>query len=113
MNASRGHVRAGIRAREGSTSGIKDEVLLPLVQGTIAGDERAWQELCLVLDPRIERIAGRTRVTGRLAGSWDDRRDIVVEVLEHLRAHGFERVRRLHEVLLRGDGSGWPWISAV
>src|SRR5258708_5832766 len=107
MNASKGHERAGIRARQESGSGIKDEVRLPPVEGPIAGNQRVWQKFCVVLEPRVERIAGRARLTGRLAASRDDRRNVVVAVLEHLRANGFERVRRLHEVLLRGEGSGW------
>ena len=107
MNTPKGHGHAG------SSDGMKDEELLPLVEGTIAGDRRAKDELWLALDPRIERIAGRRRVTSRLSGSWDDRRNIVVLVMERLLANDCERLRRLHEVVLRGEGAGWPWIVAL
>jgi DNA-directed RNA polymerase specialized sigma24 family protein len=98
--------------RSGSNA-LRDEELLPLVEGTIAGDEQSWHALWIVLDPRIERIAGRFRVLSRLSGSWDDRRNVVVLVLERLRADGFARLQALREVLLQGDGSGWAWIAAL
>ena len=107
MNASKGNGHAG------SGNGMKDEDLLPLIAGTIAGDRRARDDLWLALDPRIERIAGRRRVTSRLCGSWDDRRNIVVLVMERLLANDCERLRRLHQVVLRGEGAGWPWIVAL
>ena len=93
--------------------GMKDEELEPLVRGTIAGDRRARDDLWLALDPRIERIAGSWRVTSRLSRSWDERRNIVVLVMERLLANDGERLRLLHEVVLRGEGAGWPWIVAL
>src|SRR5262245_40883347 len=109
MNASKGHVRAGVRACSESGNQMKDEGLLPLVQGTIAGDPRARDALWRALGRRVERIAGRWRLTSRLARSEDDRRNIVVRVMTRLFGGG-TRLKDLHEVLLRGDGSGWPWI---
>ena len=107
MSTSKGHGRAG------GGNGMKDEELLPLVAGTIAGDRRARDDLWLALDPRIERIAGRRRLTSRLCGSWDDRRNIVVLVMDRLLANDCERLRRLHQVVVRGEGAGWPWIVAL
>lgn len=91
----------------------KQEPLEPLVQRTLDLDPDAWQALWLLLDPRIEAIAGRWRVTGRLSSSLDDRRNIVVRVMDRLRAHGFERLRLLHDTLHEGEEAGWAWISVV
>jgi DNA-directed RNA polymerase specialized sigma24 family protein len=33
--------------------------------------------------------------------------------MERLFADGCARLKLLHEVLLRGDGSGWPWIALL
>jgi hypothetical protein len=113
MNASKEHERAANRARRENRKGMKDEELEPLVRGTIEGDRRAKDGLLRALEPRIERIAGRWRVTSHLSRSRDDRRNIVVLVLERLVANGCKRLRLLHEVLLRGEGAGWPWIEAM
>ncbi len=96
-----------------STWRMKDEELLPLVGRTIAGDGRAWHSLWLALDPRIERIAGRWRVTSRLSARHDERRNIVVAVMGRLKENDFARLKGLHEVLLRGEGDGWRWIVAM
>ncbi len=85
----------------------------PLVRRTIAHEPGAWQELWLVLDPRIETIAGRWRVTGRLAASYDDRRAIVLRVFARLHAEDFRRLRDLHDVLQDGEEAGRAWISVV
>jgi hypothetical protein len=90
-----------------------EEAIEPLVERTIERDPGAWQALWRALDPRIEAIAGRWRVTGRLSSSWDERRDIVVRVMGRLRAHDFERLKMLHETLLPGEEAGWSWISRV
>jgi len=89
------------------------EPIAPLVRRTIAHEPGAWQELWLVLDPRIETIAGRWRVTGRLASSYDDRRAIVLRVFARLHADDFRRLRDLHDVLQDGEDAGRAWLSVV
>jgi hypothetical protein len=76
-----------------------------LVDRVIEGDERAWQALWLALDPEIERIAGRDRVTGKLSRRYDERRDIVVLVMDELRRDDFAILRDLQVALRRRDGS--------
>jgi DNA-directed RNA polymerase specialized sigma24 family protein len=91
-----------------------DEALLePIVARAIDGDVRAWQQTWLALDPVIERIAGRRRVTGRLADREDERRDVVVRVMEKLRANEGRLLRELHRWLQRRDGSFRPWFWKV
>jgi hypothetical protein len=82
-----------------------DAEMEALVGRVIEGDGRAWQALWLALDPVIERIARRDRVTGKLARRYDERRDIVVLVMEELRRDDFAVLRDLHQALQRRDGS--------
>jgi hypothetical protein len=81
------------------------------VRRTLAREPGAWEELWLALDPMIEGLAGRWRVAGRLAACADARRDIVVRVMEKLRADGFRRLGKLHAALCRGEGAGRAWIA--
>lgn len=92
---------------------LTEDLLQPLVERTLAGDRQAWGELWCLMAPTIERIAGRFRVTGRLSGCEDDRRNVVVRVMERLHADGFHRLRALHEVLLRRDGTFRTWIAIL
>jgi hypothetical protein len=52
-------------------------------------------------------------VTGRLAASYDERRDIVVRVMACLRADGFHRMAKLHAALQKGEDAGRAWISVM
>jgi DNA-directed RNA polymerase specialized sigma24 family protein len=84
-----------------------------LARRTLAGEPRAWRELWLAVDPAIEEMVGRWRLTGRLSEREDERRDIVVGVMERLAANDFERLRPFHEALVRRDGSGRAWLCVV
>jgi DNA-directed RNA polymerase specialized sigma24 family protein len=90
-----------------------DEVLEGLVDEVLGGDDRAWHALWLVLDPEIERIAGRRRVLGPICERYDDRRDVVVRIMGALRANGGEILGKLHERLKARDGSSRRWFSAI
>jgi DNA-directed RNA polymerase specialized sigma24 family protein len=90
-----------------------DEVLEGLVDEVLGGDDRAWHALWLVLDPEIERIAGRRRVLGPICERYDDRRDVVVRIMGALRANGGEILGKLHERLKARDGSSRRWFSGL
>lgn len=92
---------------------LYEEQLEPLVRGTLAGEPRAWGKFWLAVDPTIERIAGRWRVTSRLAERADDRRDVVTLVMGRFREDEFSRLRAFHDVLLRRDGSFLSWLSVM
>jgi hypothetical protein len=92
---------------------LDEDYLEPLVMSAIAGDLTAWAKVWLALDPLIEEIAGRRRVTSRLSGSKDERRNVVVNVMELLQADDFERLRLFHACLLRRDGSARAWLLVV
>ena len=93
-----------------SQANSNEEALERLVERTLRGDERAWQELWLALDPIVENVARRSRVAGRLSRCPDGRRDIVVRVMAALREDGFRRLAGLRERLACRDGSFRPWI---
>jgi DNA-directed RNA polymerase specialized sigma24 family protein len=84
-----------------------------LVRRTLEGDRRTRDELWLLLDPVLETIVGRWRVTSRLAEREDERRNIVLLVMERLHAGDLRRLRLFHAALVPLDGSGQHWISAV
>lgn len=68
-----------------------------LVEGTLAGDERAWQRLWQRVEPALYATLRRPQVLGKLSQSEDDCRNIVVEVMARLREHGFARLGRYAE----------------
>ena len=90
-----------------------EDTLEPLVRRTLARERRAWPELWLAVAPAIEEMAGRFCVAGRLSAHEDERRDVVVDVMEHLQANDFERLRPFHDALRRRDGSARVWLSTV
>jgi DNA-directed RNA polymerase specialized sigma24 family protein len=92
---------------------LDEDHLEPLVKRTLAGDKEAWPALWLAIDPLIEKIAGRWRVTRRPAAMEDERRNIVVRVMELLKANEYRRLSGLHEALLRRDGSARAWLLVV
>jgi DNA-directed RNA polymerase specialized sigma24 family protein len=68
-----------------------------LVQQTLAGDPRAWQQLWQQVEPALFATLRRPQVLGRLSQSEDDCRNIVVEVMGRLRADGFARLGQYAE----------------
>jgi DNA-directed RNA polymerase specialized sigma24 family protein len=96
---------------------LKDEDLEPLVSRTLAGDDEAWAELWLAIEPAIETVTRQWRVTSRLSVREDDRRNILLRVMETLRANGHQRLGALHEVLLRREagteGVARAWIGTL
>jgi DNA-directed RNA polymerase specialized sigma24 family protein len=96
-----------------SRASWNDEEMDALLDRVIAGDDRAWKTLWLALDPEIERVAGRGRVTSRLAQRYDERRDIVVLVMDELRRDDFAVLRRLQTALRRGDGSFRATLTTI
>ncbi len=93
---------------------LLDEPMIErLVAGTLDGQKRARDGLWSALWPVIETIAGRWRVTGRISGREDERRDIVSLVMAELLADDFALLRELHEDLRRRDGSFQRKLSTI
>lgn len=92
---------------------LHEDQLEPLVARTLAGELRAWGEFWALVDPTVESIAGRFRCSSRLGAREDERRNVVVRVMERLREGGFSRLRSFHSVLLRRDGSFRAWLAVM
>jgi hypothetical protein len=80
-----------------------------LVNGTLAGDERAWQRMSQHVEPTLSATLRRPQVLGRLSQSEDDCRNIVVEVMSRLRANRFARLGQYAEA--RRKNSAVPFMG--
>jgi DNA-directed RNA polymerase specialized sigma24 family protein len=89
---------------------LTDEELDPLVDRVIAGDAAAWQRLWLAVGPMIWAITSCFRLTSRLCESEDDRRNIVLSVMELLSADGFAELAAFRT---QGEGSFRRWLGVV
>jgi DNA-directed RNA polymerase specialized sigma24 family protein len=64
-----------------------------LVERVLTGESSAWHELWHRVEPLVWGISGKWQVTGPLCKRPDDRRDIVLRVMERLREGDFRRLR--------------------
>jgi DNA-directed RNA polymerase specialized sigma24 family protein len=92
---------------------LKEEHLADLVTRVCDDDEPAWHELWLALAPRIATVAGRWRLVGRLAGSLDERLDIVTRVMGKLKEKDGRLLREMGALLARRDGSYRGFLTAI
>jgi DNA-directed RNA polymerase specialized sigma24 family protein len=72
---------------------IDDAELEGLVAASARGDQRAWGALWAAIEPPLSRIIAQPRFLGRLGQGEDDRRNIVVLVMDRLRKDDFHRLR--------------------
>jgi DNA-directed RNA polymerase specialized sigma24 family protein len=89
---------------------MNDERLDALVRKTLVGDEDAWRELWTAVEPMISCIAANWRLTSRLSRRSDDRLNIVLQVMERLRADDF---RRLRAFAGEENGTFRLWLATV
>ncbi len=88
--------------------------MMGLVDDTIAGDARAWQELWRTVHPMLWAITGRWRLVSHLCRSDEDRRNIVVRIMGQLHADRFRRLRLFRESCeRRGESSFRAWLATV
>jgi hypothetical protein len=92
----------------------QDGELEELVRATARGDEDAWRNLWHSLEPRLAGMVARRRFGAHLARRDDDRRDVVVKVMAHLRTDGFHRLKR-YLAARRADPAltFMRWLSVV
>jgi len=64
-----------------------------LIERVLDGESSAWHELWHRVEPLVWGISGRWQIAGPLCKSADDRRDIVLRVMERLREGDFRRLR--------------------
>jgi DNA-directed RNA polymerase specialized sigma24 family protein len=85
-----------------------------LVRKVIAGDARAWQALWSAIEPTVWHITGKWQIVGPLSRRDEDRRDIVVEVMDRLRQGGFRRLKAyLDSCAGRPSSSFKTWLATV
>jgi DNA-directed RNA polymerase specialized sigma24 family protein len=82
-----------------------------LMDRTIAGDTRAWKELCLAVAPIAWAATAGHQATGRLRASTDDRLQVGVCVLGILADHDFHALRTLRRP--GGNPEIRAWIATV
>jgi hypothetical protein len=56
-------------------------------------EPKAWQELWAAIQPTVWAITGKWQIVGPLARRDDERRNIVVDVMQRLRDQDFRRLR--------------------
>ncbi len=85
-----------------------------LAEAAALGDAAAWQALWAEIEPIVWGITGKWQITGPMCKSDDDRREIVIRVMERLRA---DRLRRLRAVAQSGalnqGGAFRAWVTTV
>jgi hypothetical protein len=89
----------------------EDLRLLGLVDQTLAGDERAWQHLCISVALIAWIVSGSPIATARLRESMDDRIDVGVRMMEVLRRRDFAVLRRFRAS--QGHEAVRAWLVSV
>jgi DNA-directed RNA polymerase specialized sigma24 family protein len=72
---------------------VDDATVERLVLAATRGDGSAWIGLWQILDAWLSTTVSNPRFSGRVGQREDDRRNIVLEVMSRLQAHGFERLK--------------------
>jgi DNA-directed RNA polymerase specialized sigma24 family protein len=80
-----------------------------LVLRAAAGDELAWQELWVAIEPDLQRLVRNPRFLGRVGLDDDDRNNIVLDTISRLAAN--QRKRLCDYVELRADNPTLRFIS--
>ncbi|MBI5537148.1 MAG: sigma-70 family RNA polymerase sigma factor [Deltaproteobacteria bacterium] len=86
-----------------------------LLQKVVNGDAASWQALWEAVQPSVWAITGKWQITGPIARREDDRRNIVLQVMDRLRADDFRRIRCfLESTRTRQPGSSFrTWLATV
>jgi DNA-directed RNA polymerase specialized sigma24 family protein len=88
--------------------------LRELVSRVVEGDDAAWRAFWRAVEPTVWAVTGKWQYTGPLAQRDDDRRNIVVDVMERLREGGCRRLRGFLESSEgRGGSSFKAWLATV
>ena len=84
-----------------------------LLERVIDGDTAAWQKLWQAAEPTVWAVTGKFQVTGPLSEREDDRRNIVLEVMDQLQADDFRRLRAYLTSAERRASSFRSWLATV
>jgi DNA-directed RNA polymerase specialized sigma24 family protein len=67
--------------------------LVTLASGAVAGDSRAWRALWCRLEPLVWGLTGKWQILGPLCRSHEERRNVVLAVMQRLSDADFRRLR--------------------
>jgi DNA-directed RNA polymerase specialized sigma24 family protein len=84
--------------------GLDDSSLAALaayVPRVVGGDEAAWQELVVQLEPHLMALLRRSRTLGPMRQNVDDCRAVMISVLERLKKDDYRGLRLFQ-----------PWVAA-
>jgi len=86
-----------------------------VIDRVVRGDARAWHTLWNAVQPTLWAVAGRPAISGPLARSDDDKHNVVLLVMDKLRADDFRRLRLYLESVRdrRGPSSFRSWLATV
>lgn len=85
-----------------------------LVDRVLGGEEGAWAELWRSIEPRLARTLRQPSFLGALSGREDDCRNVMVAVMERLRADDHARLRLYAERRRERPGLTFmPWLLVV
>lgn len=87
---------------------------MSLAGEAVAGDTRAWRALWCRLEPLVWGLSGKWQVLGPLCRRHEDRRNVVLAVMERLQDDDFRRLRTfLTTTKHRVDPVFRAWVMTV
>lgn len=88
--------------------------LVALLPRVLAGEPSAWHELWQSVEPLVWGVSGKWQVTGPLCRQSDERREIVLRVMERLRESDFRRLRTFAASTGAGSDAAFRvWLTTV
>jgi DNA-directed RNA polymerase specialized sigma24 family protein len=91
-----------------------DSVLVVLARDAVDGDPTSWRALWCRLEPLVWGLTGKWQILGPLCRRNEDRRNVVLAVMEKLRDSDFRRLRAFVEADgPRSDRVFRAWIATV
>lgn len=97
--------------------GLDDSGLAALaayVPRVVGGDEAAWQELVVQLEPHLMALLRSSRALGPMRQNVDDCRAVMINVLERLKKDDFRGLRLFERWVVANPGKDFgDWIRIV
>lgn len=88
--------------------------LAGFVPRVVGGDDAAWQELVVALEPHLITLLRRSRTLGPMRHSVDDCRAVMISVLERLKKDDFRGLRLFSPWVAANPGKDFgDWIRIV
>jgi len=88
--------------------------LLSLIEEVVEGSDDAWHQLWRTSEATVWAITGKFSIAGPLSERTEERRNIVLLVMDRLRADGFRRLRLFLDSARSRPGSSFrSWLATV